>query len=105
MRRSVFSVIPNLEGDLGKLQQAILDAFERVAQLAAGKNSRNADNAYVSSSLAVGDTTLEHGLGRTPVGWAIVDRSAATDIYRTSWNATNLVLNSSATATVKVEVW
>jgi len=56
--------------------------------------------------LAVGNNVINHGLGRVPTGWIIMDINAASVIYRNAaFNATTLTLNSSAIATIKLGVF
>ena len=56
-------------------------------------------------SLAIGNNTINHKLGRQPQGWFIVDITAASDIYRVSWSDKTIVLNSSALTTIKLGVF
>jgi len=56
--------------------------------------------------LAVGNNVINHGLGRVPTGWIIMDINAAAVIYRNAaFNATTLTLNSSAIATIRLGVF
>lgn len=57
-------------------------------------------------ALVIGNNVITHGLGRTPTGWIVMDVNAATTIYRSAaFNATNLTLNSSAIATIRLGVF
>ena len=56
--------------------------------------------------LAIGNNVINHGLGRVPTGWIILDVNAAAVIYRNAaFNATTLTLNSSAIATIRLGVF
>lgn len=59
----------------------------------------------VTATLAVGNNTIAHRLGKLPRGWEVVDRTAATTLYRVSWTTKHIVLNSSAAATVGLKVF
>jgi hypothetical protein len=57
-------------------------------------------------SLNNGATQINHGLGRTPQGWVIVDVNASASIYRSQpLNATTLTLTSNAVCVVNIEVF
>lgn len=56
--------------------------------------------------LAIGDNVINHKLGRTQLGWFLVDVDSATTIYRTQpFNDSTLTLNSSAEATINLWVY
>lgn len=56
--------------------------------------------------LAIGNNVINHGLGRVPTGWIIMDINAAATIYRSAaFNVTTLTLNSSAIATIRLGVF
>lgn len=56
--------------------------------------------------LAVGANTIQHRLGRVPVGWVILDINAAATVYRSAaFNIQNLVLTSNAIATINLGVF
>lgn len=57
-------------------------------------------------TLASGDNVINHKLGKTPVGWIIVDINAVASIYRSaSFNNLTLTLNASAPCTVNIAVF
>lgn len=65
-------------------------------------------NGEVVSSveLAVGNTVVNHRLGRKPQGWMITDIDAASTIYRSAaFSELTLTLNSSAAATADIYVF
>jgi len=56
--------------------------------------------------LAIGNNVINHGLGRVPTGWIIMDINAAATIYRSAaFNVNTLTLNSSAVATIRLGVF
>lgn len=59
--------------------------------------------------LILGDTDIDHQLGRKLVGWIVVRRSAAVDIFDKQGTNTlqdrTLILNSSGAATVSLIVF
>lgn len=56
-------------------------------------------------TLAVGSRTVQHGLGRTPAGWRIIDIEAAATVYRSAWTEKTLTLVSDAAAGAVIEVF
>jgi len=62
---------------------------------------------YTSNATPDAEDTIAHGLGRTPVGFIVIDKDKAGDIYDggTAWTDTNIYLKcavASVTATVLV---
>lgn len=59
-------------------------------------------------TLTTGNNTVNHKLGRNIRGWIVVDKSAASDIYKVGTQpapSRNIVLNSSAPVTVSLYVF
>lgn len=54
---------------------------------------------------AATDKTFNHKLGKTPIGWTVVDANAGGNIYRVSWDDKTITLNSSTTRTLSIEVF
>jgi hypothetical protein len=53
-----------------------------------------------------GSTTFNHGLGRTPQGWFLVDINGSANVYRgASFNELTLTLISSAAVTASIGVF
>lgn len=50
-------------------------------------------------------TKFNHGLGVTPLGWIILDKTANIDVWRTAWDDKSITLRSSASGTIKVWVF
>ena len=65
-------------------------------------NARLLENISVSSSA---DTVVNHGLDRVPVGYIIVKKTAAVDVYHTSLSTLTLAVRGSATATISLLVF
>jgi hypothetical protein len=63
----------------------------------------------INESLAAGDNTINHGLGRKLIGWIVVGKSATADIYdKQSTNPSpqlSLVLSTPAPVTVSLWVF
>lgn len=49
--------------------------------------------------------SVSHLLGRTPQGFIIIDKDAASDVYRESVNSRSLVLNSTSAVTISIYVF
>lgn len=63
-------------------------------------------NILIGIQLVNGVTTIPHGLNRMQQGWSVVDSNAAVTPFRTQpFNANNLVLTSTAAATVNIYVF
>jgi len=91
--------------------QALALDLERQQQLRradnqVGSDAKAIDGADTITIDAGGQRTIYHGLGRQPTGWRITDRNVAGDVWRVSWNKTQLVLatNAAAAITIQVEV-
>jgi hypothetical protein len=52
-----------------------------------------------------GDTTVQHLLGREPIGWFLVDKNAAADVYKVSQSSSDLVLTSASSVNVKIFIF
>jgi len=64
--------------------------------------------AYTTNGIADTEDTVAHGLGRTPVGFLVVDKDKAGDVYDggTAWTDTNIYLKCSvATVAIVILVW
>lgn len=59
------------------------------------------NNVTVTTS----STSIDHKLGRQPIGWIITDKNALADVYRVSWNDRVIILDSSATVTLNMWVF
>jgi len=50
-------------------------------------------------------TTIQHNLGRQPRGWIVVDKTGPYDVWRISWNASTIILDSSGDVDVKLIIY
>lgn len=85
----------------------IIDRIELIGRVLVAEE-RGAFYSHSVTLAGAADTTISHGLQRTPVGWLITDiTGAAPSIFRVSWSSTTLVLhNSDAVArTIGLKVW
>ena len=56
--------------------------------------------------LGVGNTVINHRLGREPQGWIITDINGAAQVYRSAaFNSLTLTLNSDAAVTISLYVY
>jgi hypothetical protein len=50
--------------------------------------------------------TIQHGLGRCPIGWRVTDKTSSGDTYRTAWDERTISLRSAAgSVACDVFVW
>jgi hypothetical protein len=86
---------------LERLQRALQDWTERAraCPFLAGELIKGVD--FVAGV----DRQINHHLGRTPMGWTILDLHMAAMVYRVAWSDLILVLNSSADLTADVWVF
>ena len=86
---------------LNDAQDAIRETLRQIVeheQLA----GRTVQSVQVTST----GTSFAHGLGRTPIGWTLTDKTGAGDVYRTAWDARTVTLRTaSGSVTVDVFVW
>jgi len=62
-------------------------------------------NLVTADLLASGGVSVNHGLGRAPLGWIVVDAPVAVTTWSTESNRNVLVLNASADASVTLWVF
>lgn len=60
--------------------------------------SKNAiiDGTFVDVTLISGSNTVNHTLGRVPLGFIITSRDSAATVYNTAWDSTTVSLTASA---------
>jgi hypothetical protein len=69
-------------------------------------NPLNGVQVMSEINLKSGVNVLNHGLGRNPQGWFLVDKTATGDVYRTApFNNLTLTLTASAAMTVSIGVF
>lgn len=87
-----------------QLQTNILNAIKPLL-----KNAVLSGNLVTSQALAVGKTSVQHGLNRSPLGWMIVRQRSAANVYdvqdANSAPSQTLDLFSDAAVTVDVYVF
>lgn len=64
-----------------------------------------ADGVMITDVAINGVNAISHGLQRQPLGWIITDKTSNANIWRVSWSATTLTLQSSANTTVNIWVY
>lgn len=101
------SSVPQVQSDDRNQNQLQSNIITRLNQVLI--NPLIGGNLLSSIVLAIGDNTINHGLGRALVGWIITRGTAASTFFdkqatNTRANLT-LVLNSSAVTTVSIYVF
>jgi hypothetical protein len=85
--------------------------YQNIAKFASQFTNRPILDGVVIKDITLisGDTTVNHGLGRTIQGWIVIDKSAAGDIYAAPAKQTSttktLILTSSAPLTASLYVF
>jgi len=66
--------------------------------------SRAFDGNVVTTTVTTSETTIAHGLARTPVEAFVLTRTGSGNVFRgaTAWNATNIFLTASAAVNVRL---
>ncbi len=81
--------------DLNRVQDTVQATF----------NSLEADaflsRIPITANIAAAPTTIVHNLGRTPIGWVIIDKNVTCDVWRISMTRENIILEASAPVTIK----
>jgi len=84
------------------LQDNVGKALDRLLS-----NPRHDFVSVKGASLAgAANTTVQHKLGRVPIGWTLTDLTGNdATVRRISWDDKTIVLRASAAVTASVEVW
>lgn len=69
------------------------------------KNYSIIDGIMVTTDVAIGSNSVVHGLGKIPVGFLVIAKSANEDIWGNVFTKENLTIESSGTATLKLWVF
>lgn len=86
--------------DLQAVQENLIDSIERVVK------QQILDGVVVDSvAVQTTPTDVSHKLGRTPVGYLVISKSAPGDVYDLGRDSNILTLQSSAATTVKLWVF
>lgn len=56
-------------------------------------------------SVTTSGVKINHKLSRQPIGWFVVDKSAAGDIFRTAWDVNFITLQASSNTTINLWVF
>lgn len=64
-------------------------------------------NGRLVTGVAVGTIAAarNHGLGRTPQGWFIVDKTIDVNVWRTAWDNRTITLDATSSATIAIYVF
>lgn len=66
----------------------------------------NSASIVKNINLVAGNNIINHMLGRTPIGWVIIDSNAVPQVYRSQpFNDLTLTLNSAGTVTISLMVF
>ena len=61
---------------------------------------------YIEQTVSItGSVAVAHKLGRQPVGWSLVDITAAATVFRAAWDSKFITLTASAPCAVTLRVW
>lgn len=88
------------ETDLSRLMANLKEWTNQVTPLEILQGRLIEDLAVTTTA-----TAFVHGLGRTPRGWIIVDKTADVRVWRTAWTSTKITLDSSGSATIAIWVF
>lgn len=94
----VLRKIVTKDTDLGRVQDAIKVAYDGLVNIP----FTQVQFIDIDFAVAGSSTTIPHSLGRVPQGFFVVDKNVATDVYRISWDASNIVLRASAISIVRI---
>lgn len=83
-------------------QTGIMAALQRLAS-----DYFASANTLDNVALVAGTNRVNHGLGRTPVGWTLVDTYGANAavMSRTAWDSTSITFSVLAPCTVRLRVF
>lgn len=93
-----FATIITGNPQLDRIQANVTNAFNSLNGPFVG--GQFIQNVNVGTSA----TPINHGLGRTPVLWVILDQNTNTTVARTSWNKTTISLKAGSSCTVSIWV-
>lgn len=94
-----FKKIITANQDLNRVQ-------DNVGQALSDLQSAPLSGGQIQNSvpLVVGPNQVAHKLGRQPTQWMITDLSAASIVYRGSWDSNFITLNASVDCTINLWV-
>ena len=90
----------NADGDIAKLQDNVEYVLEPIIQ------SSIIDGVQLNNvEVLPTDTRINHGLGRTPQGYIVVDRNANLNVWTVSLGKQTMVLRSASPVTVSLWIY
>lgn len=92
--------LKKISGQDYELQKTIEYSQEFVSQLLALNFLKG---NLITVSLSTTATPFSHGLGTTPQGFLVFDKTSNADIWRTAWDDKTITLD--ATASVNAVIW
>lgn len=98
MPKTTFNQIQTEDEVLRRVQANVSDALNSV------QTGPFFGGSTLSVDLAVGDNAIAHKLNRIPQLWIVLDISAASNLFRTSWSQSQITINSSAICSAKLWV-
>lgn len=90
--------------DLGRIQDFITQAFISISDQISIKNA-----VIVRAAVGTSDVIVNHGLGRVPAGYIVIDRDAASVVFTSPTSnpspESQLILRANSSVNVKVMVF
>lgn len=94
--RKIKAVLP----EINALQQQVEEVLNPLVRIPLLDGVPFTDVAITTDGIQI-----EHGLGRTPLGFIVTDNNADVRIWRTASDSFTLTLDASGTATISVWVY
>lgn len=85
--------------DLMRLQTNIAAAIEQIIR------REILDYVIIDAAVSATATSFNHGLGRLPVGWIVIDKDATADVWSTAKDVRSITLQTSLTANIKLLIF
>ena len=85
--------------DVTRMQEGIRASLRRI-EIVDMLDGVRVENVEVGT----GGLEIEHGLGRQPLGWFVVDQRSAGSVFRDAWDSKVISLRSSDAGT-QISVW
>lgn len=96
----IFRKIQSADSTINRLQSQIEQSLNPVLKQAI------LDGVIINDiAITTAGVEIEHGLGRQPLGWALIDNQADARIWRTAWTDRLLTLDASGTSTISIYVF
>lgn len=112
VQANITNAISGVNNTISKTQKSVTDLSTQLSD--ANESIQTLETKIAGSPFGGGvllanvtingsNTTLTHGLGRTPTVWLNVDQTVTNPIIRTGWNSNTITLQS--TATITASIW